>query len=352
MANTSSHEKHLISKVLSKRGLRRGFFPLINPKSMCITACLLMSCNQGQLSGVSGKKSGEKNKASGSLSGDDDETSEERILDEPKPVSGAFLTCAVVDTNRTKFKEDPSRETIGCALVSDNKKVNLSAYDTELEFRAKKDNTKVSSPSEEAPFAAKWHRYGQLDRAEILGSEAWFTLRPKSGGKSSAPYKFDLQQIQSEKTAAPPEAINPSVPGVTYIPSNVFAMTGMGGWGGALYPPDLCLNGVARERVEIINTKFSKFGDAGRIFFDSTIKAVPPRPDGKGALVNMGFKSWKEADVNLNPISGPLCVISGANCLFVVTLSENVYIFDKASIDAQGITVDALKTQTRDSGCP
>lgn len=349
MNKKTQHHVGLRQNIRNLPFLAWSFVSFLKATTLGLTIFLsILSCNQGQLSGGSQKKEKTTKSASALNSAEEEAANEERVADQPELVAGAFLTCAIVDTNRTKFPEDDNKETLGCALVRDSKKVNLSQYRTDLDFHAKGGQKKINSPSEEGPLFSKWHRYGQLPKDEIATAEARFKVTTQDGTGRAQLFKFELARAKSQKSAVPKKEVkNESVPGVTFNVYKVFnPQDGLGSLGEIMYPGSFCENGVVRP--EAISPK--GFGDVEGFLFDAKIRDVAPSPDGKPVLAGVAFRTWSETDVELNPIA-KRCVIEGAGCLFITSVAPNIYIFDKETIAKQGITLEELKKQTMASLC-
>ena len=193
--------------------------------SLTLIAGNFMACSAGQLAGVAPKKGSDRPKA-GALNDGEGEKDEARIADQPQEVTGAFLTasliCALVDTNRTKFPREETKETVGCALVRDGLKVNITDYVSTLEFKDASTQRTIESPSEEAPLFAKWHRYGQIPKSVLAATEALFTVFLKDGRTKVAAYRFSLAKAESFKVEAGKKEPAPEVLGVTFKPIKIW----------------------------------------------------------------------------------------------------------------------------------
>ncbi len=310
---------------------------------------MTLSCNQGQLSGSAQKKEGSTKEQKSALNGETEkpDSDEDRRGDEPQIISGAFLTCATVDLNRTSFPKDDSKEVVGCALVRDNKKVNLAKYKNELEFKNPEGHS-VPSPSEEAPQYAMWHRYGQIPQKGLPDTTAYLIVTDPLNPGVKQRFPFALSKAKDAKWPLPtPEPGDAPVPGISFMPTHLWNMNqNAANVAKGIAPESFCEGGVVRSNIQTIE-KYENLPDVLVNFgFDSTIYPATA----KNKLVNTAFVPLTKIDGQENPLDSPRCVLEGGGCYFVKSNRGYVYIFDGISISA-GVTLAELQRQTRESLC-
>lgn len=121
------------------------------------------------------------------------ETNEDSQSDVPQAVAGAFL-CNTINPSKAKERtSDSNSELVGCAVVDNDQKIDLSKYKIELTFKKASDG-QVAGKIEKAPDIEKWHLWGFVDRSNLKDLVAYLTV--SLDGKSIIKnFQFPLKDL-------------------------------------------------------------------------------------------------------------------------------------------------------------